>query len=77
MKTTGIKFVCMRADGEITTWHDVFEQSVEDIIRDIRYKKNWMGGKFYEIYLEFDNNGKYYKVYLDIENYGFNQLLGS
>ena len=77
MKATGIKFVCERADGEITTWHDVFETTVEDIIRKVRHEKDWFGGTFLEIYLEFDNNGSYYKVQLDIKNYGFNQLLGS
>jgi len=75
MDATGIKFVCERADGEITTWHDVFEKSAEDVIRDVRHQKDWVGGKFLDIYLEFNNKGEYYKVYLDIQRCGFNQLL--
>jgi len=77
MKLLGLKLVCERADNEITTWHDVLETTVEDVIRKVRHDKNWMGGKFLEVYLEFDNHGKYYKVYLDVNNCGFNQLLGS
>ena len=77
MKATGIKLVCLRSDGEITTWHEKFETTVEDVIRKVKYDKFWIGGKFLEIYLEFDNNGEYYKVQLDVVNYGFNQLLGS
>ena len=77
MKATGLKLICERADGEITTWHDVFETTVEDVIRKVRHQKRWMGGKFLEAYLEFDNDGKYYKVYLDVKERGFNQLLGS
>ena len=77
MKVTGLKLICERADGEITTWHDVFETTVEDVIKKVMYKKRWIGGKFLEVYLEFDNAGKYYKVYLDVNNYGFNQMLGS
>ena len=30
MKATGLKLICERADGEITTWHDVFETTVEE-----------------------------------------------
>lgn len=77
MKVTGLKLVCQRVDGEITTWHDVFEDTIEDIINKVKYQKNWIGGIFLEAYLEFDNNGKYYKVYLDVKEYGLNQLLGS
>jgi hypothetical protein len=77
MKAIGLKLICQRSDGEITTWHDVFETTVEDVIRNVRHKKNWMGGKFLEGYLEFDNDGKYYKVFLDVKEQGFNQLLGS
>jgi len=77
MKVTGLKLICERADGEITTWHDVFETTVEDVIRKVRHQKRWMGGIFLEAYLEFDNDGQYYKVYLDVKERGFNQLLGS
>ena len=34
MKATGLKLICERADGEITTWHDVFETTVEDVINN-------------------------------------------
>lgn len=77
MKAIGLKLICERADGEITTWHDVFETTVEDVINKMKHSKRWIGGKFLEAYLEFDNNGKYYKVYLDVKERGFNQLLGS
>ena len=77
MKPTGIKLICERADGEMTTWHTVFNRPVEDHINDVKHQKDWMGGKFTEIYPEFDNNGKYYKAYLDINNSGYNLLLGS
>ena len=77
MKVTGLKLICERADGEITTWHDVFETTVEDVIKKVRYQKRWFGGRFLEAYLEFDNDGQYYKVYLDVKDNGFNQLLGS
>jgi hypothetical protein len=77
MKATGLKLICERADGEITTWHDVFETTVEDVINKMKHSKRWIGGKFLEAYLEFDNDGRYYKVYLDVKERGFNQLLGS
>lgn len=77
MTVTGIKFVCLLKDGSINTWHDVFEESVEDIIRKVRHSKGWIGGKFLEIYLEFVHNGKYYKTYLNIQDSPFNLLLGS
>ena len=77
MKATGIKFIVERSDKEITTWHDVFEKPVEEIINEVKHVKRWIGGKFLEIYIEFDNDGKYYKVYLDIQNSTYNQRLGS
>lgn len=77
MKITGLKLTCERADGEITTWHDVFETTIADVIKKVRHQKRWMGGKFIEAYLEADNNGEYYKVYLDVNNCGLNQLLNS
>ena len=77
MKATGLKLVCELANGDINTWHTTFDKTVEEIIHDVAYDKNWFGGKFLEAYLEFDNNGKYYKVYLDVKDYGFNQILGS
>jgi hypothetical protein len=77
MKATGIKLICERANGDLTTWHDVFETTVENVINDMKHSKGWIGGKFLEIYLEFDNAGKYYKVHLDVNEQGYNQLLGS
>lgn len=73
MKTTGIKLVCERKDEEITTWHEVFERPIEDIINSIKAQKRWIEGKFLKIYLEFDNDGKYYKVIIDHSQ--FNHLL--
>jgi hypothetical protein len=77
MKATGIKLVCQRANGDLTTWHDVFETTVENVINDVKHSKGWIGGKILEIRLEFNNAGKYYKVYLDVNEQGYNQLLGS
>ena len=77
MKATGLKLICERADGEITTWHDNFETTVEDVINKIKHSKSWMGGKFLKVYLEFDNNNEYYKVYLDVKKQGLNKLLAS
>ena len=76
MKITGIEIICQKANKDISTWHDVYETSVEDIINKVKHQKNWMGGKFVEIYLEFDNNGKYDKFYLDIKKNEYNKLLG-
>lgn len=77
MKAKGIKLTCELANGEINTWHTVFNKTVQEIIKEVAYDKNWFGGKFLEIYLEFNNNNSYYKVYLDVKDYGFNQILGS
>lgn len=75
---TGVKIICTRKDGAITTWHDVLTTSVEDVVNEVKYDKNWIGGKITEIYLEFDDvNGKYYKTYLDVKKGGFNKLLAS
>jgi len=73
MKATGVKLICERADGEITTWHTPLERTIEDVIEYVRYNKRWLGGKFLEIYIEFDNNGEYYKTQLDTRR--FNHLL--
>ncbi len=77
MNATGLKLICEREDGQITTWRDVFETTVEEVINKVKHSKGWIGGNFLEAYLEFDNGGKYYKVYLDVKEQGFNQLLGS
>lgn len=77
MKATGLKLVCELANGDLTTHHDVFETTVENVINDVKHSKRWIGGKFLEIYLEFNNAGEYYKVYLDVNERGYNQLLGS
>lgn len=75
MTPRGIKLICERADAEITTWHDVFNTTVEDVIKKVVYHKDWLGGKFIEAYLEFENDGKYYKVFIDIKKQKLNQLL--
>lgn len=77
MKATGIKFICECKHGDINTWHDVLHTTVDEIINKVKYQKGWIGGKFTDIYLEFDNDGKYYKVHLDIAMNGFNKLLGT
>lgn len=77
MEAKGIKIIVERADKEITTWHDVFEKPIEDIINGVKFQKKWMGGKILEMYLEFDNKGQYHKVYLDVKDQKYNLLLGS
>ena len=44
MKITGIKIVCEQANKDITTWHDVYETSVEHTINKVKHQKHWMGG---------------------------------
>lgn len=75
MTPRGIKLICEHADGEITTWHDAFNTTVEDVIKKVVYHKDWINGKFIEAYLEFENDGKYYKVFIDIKKQKLNQLL--
>ena len=65
MKVTGIKLVCRCLSGEINTYHGVFETTVEELINKVKVNKDWVGGRFTDAYLEFDNNGNYYKVFLD------------
>jgi len=77
MKCTGIKLICERKDGSITTWQDVFDRPVEEIINKVKYDKQWMGGKFEEILLSFGDGGGFFRVSLDIANSSYNQLLGS
>jgi len=76
MMIIGIEVVCQKANKDISTWHDVYETSVEDTINKVKHQKHWMGGKFVEIYLELDNNGKYDKLFLDIKKNEYNKLLG-
>jgi hypothetical protein len=77
MENARIFLVCLRKDDEITTWSEKLETSIEDVINKVKYDKNWIGGKFLEIKLEFENNDEYYKYSLDVKNNPFNQLLGS
>ena len=65
MKATGIKLICRCLEGDINTYHDVFETTVEELINKAKVNKGWVGGKFTDAYIEFDNNGNYYKVFLD------------
>ena len=66
MKATGITLTCECKRGDINTYHDDFEKTIEQLIDNIKVNKDWVGGKFISAYLEFDNKGDYYKVYLDI-----------
>jgi len=75
MIITGIKFVCERTDGEITTWHDTLSGKIEDVVNKIKHQKGWIGGEFQEVRIEFDVNGEYYKIYLNIEKCKLNDLL--
>jgi hypothetical protein len=77
MENARIFLVCLRKDDEVTTWSEKLETSIEDVINKVKYDKNWIGGKFLQIKLEFENNGEYYKYSLDVKNNPFNQLLGS
>lgn len=65
LQATGLKLICERSDGEITTWHDTLETTVEDVINKIKHQKRWMGGEITKAYIEFDNKGDYYKVHID------------
>ena len=49
MKITGIKIVCEQANKDITTWHDVYETSVEDTINKVKHQKNKKHRKKLEI----------------------------
>jgi hypothetical protein len=77
MENARIFLVCLRKDDEVTTWSEKLETSIEDVINKVKYDKNWIGGKFLQIKLEFENNGEYCKYSLDVKNNPFNQLLGS
>lgn len=83
MKVTTIKFVCEQANGNINTLHCVFDRPINQIINKYKYDKDWIGGKFLEIYIEFDNFAqhnqpydRYYKVNVDLINTSFNLQLG-
>ena len=76
MMITGIEIICQKANKDISTWHDVYETSVEYTINKIKHEKKWMGGKFVEIYIELYNDGEYHKLFLDIKKNEYNKLLG-
>ena len=76
MMITGIEIICQKANKDISTWHDVYETSVEYTINKIKHEKKWMGGKFVEIYIELYNEGEYHKLFLDIKKNEYNKLLG-
>jgi hypothetical protein len=67
MKVTGIKLACRCLSGDVNTYHGRFETTVEEIIDKFKISKDWIGGKFIQAYIEFDNNGTYYKVFLDLD----------
>lgn len=75
MKATGIKIIVEHESKEISTWHDVFETTAEEIINKVKHNKGWIGGKVLEAYIEFAGKtyNEYYKVYLDVNK--FNILL--
>jgi len=75
MKATGIKFICELENGEINTLNCDFDRPVSKIIENYKILKDWVGGKFIEIYIEFENDGNYQKVQLDIKRNKYNQLL--
>jgi hypothetical protein len=79
LELTGIKFVVQHnnSDRSITTWQQDVDDTIENMIRKLRHNHNWMGGKFLEIFLIFNNNGKYYKTLLDIDNSTFNNLIAN
>jgi len=83
MEATGIKFVCEQANGFINTWHCNFDKPINEIINEYKHSKNWIGGKFLEIYIEFylsnqnlSHFNRYYKVNVDLQNTSYNLQLG-
>lgn len=74
MKPTGLKLICERSDGIMSTWlQSHFKTKVEYTINEIKHKKGWMNGRFKEAYIEFEISGRYYRTYLDVNP--FNKLL--
>jgi hypothetical protein len=65
MIAKNVKFIVERQDGEVTTWIDVLDEKVEDILKANIKQKGWENGNVLEAYIEFDAHGGYYKVYLD------------
>lgn len=67
LRITGVKFVVERADGQITTWHDVLSRKVDQILLEMMPIKKWENGIVKEAYIEFDHNGEYCKTHLDCD----------
>jgi hypothetical protein len=77
MKIIGIRFVVEKSDEfHFITWQQCFEAPIEEIIRQVRYQKGWIGGKFLEICLLFeDDNNNSVEYPLKITDSKFNQLI--
>jgi hypothetical protein len=75
MQAKEIKFVVEHSDKRITTWNNKFDDKVENIINKLKHDQKWLGGKFLEISIAFDNNGVYYEVELDVKNSIYNLLI--
>lgn len=71
---TGIKFVCEREDGAITTWLDCLDKDPKEILAQVMDKKGWVGGRIVEAYIEFQGN-PYLKIWLDVEKNEFNKVI--
>lgn len=74
MKATGIKLTFESKKGSIATFHDVFEDKVETIVKKHNIIKRFGNFKITEAYLEFENNGNYFKLYLDVNKNKLNDL---
>jgi hypothetical protein len=70
----GIKFICERADGAITTWHTTFDKDPCQILKDVMHVKGWIGGRITEAYIDYQTI-PYIKAWLDVEKNGFNKIL--
>lgn len=66
-KITSVKFVVERKDGKVTTWRDVLDMGVEDILLSVADFKQWRNGKVVEAYIEYEAHGEYQKAYLDCD----------
>lgn len=69
-KLTGVKLSCIHKNGLITTWHDT-ARSIEQVIDEVKKFKNWIGGEFEWIRLEYDLDGKYIEKFVDHKKYNY------
>ncbi len=61
-----VYFAVERADGETTTWTGACNTDPKHIFNEIKYKKNWIGGKVIEIKLYLSNGTDEFVVNVDI-----------